>query len=94
MAVYTGRSYNRPTRHMFSWFFHLQATAEMVPKIPSCYCVLLMQTSRFKFIRINPLALKLNFQIMLVFKFTVDLLIHGLVLQNLFPFSDFTSIIW
>jgi len=66
----------------------------MVPKIPSCYCIILMQPSRFKFIKINPLALKLNFQIMLVFKVTVDLFICGLIIQNIYSLSDFTTITW
>jgi hypothetical protein len=40
-----------------SVFLCIQANAESVPKIASCYCMLLAQTSRFKFIKINPLAL-------------------------------------
>ena len=45
----SGRSCDRPSRHRFSLvFLCFQANAEMVPKIPSCYCMLLMQPSRFK----------------------------------------------
>jgi len=39
-------------------FICLQAHAKMVPKIPSCYYVLLLWPSRFKFININPFVLK------------------------------------
>ena len=36
----------------FPWFpsVCLKANAEMVPKTPSCYCMLLMQPSRLKFL--------------------------------------------
>jgi len=48
--------------------FCLQTNFEMVPKIPSCYCMLLMWRSRLSLIEIKPFALKLeilisNFQI-------------------------------
>jgi hypothetical protein len=35
----------------FSWFPCLKANAEMIPKTPSCYCMLLMWPSGRKFIR-------------------------------------------
>ena len=39
----SGRSYDRPPRHRFILVsLCLQANAEMVPKTPSCYCMLLM----------------------------------------------------
>jgi hypothetical protein len=46
-----------------------QPNAEMVPKTPSCYCMLLIQPSPFKFICIKPPDVKfkiiyLNFKIM------------------------------
>jgi hypothetical protein len=45
----SGRSCDRPSRHRFSSaFLGHRANAEMVPKIPSCCCVLLMQPTRFK----------------------------------------------
>jgi len=48
----SGRSCDRPPRHRFFLVsLCLRANAEMVPKTPSCYCVLLMQPSRLKFLR-------------------------------------------
>ena len=45
-----GRSCDRPPRHRFFLVsLCLKSNAEMVPKIPSCHCMLLMQTSRLKF---------------------------------------------
>jgi len=57
-----GRSYERPSRHRF------QANAVMVLNIPSYHCMLLMKSSRFKYVEIYPHALsvkiiKLNVQI-------------------------------
>jgi hypothetical protein len=53
-SFYEGRS-DRPLRHRFSLvFLCLQENAEMVPKIPSYYCVLLMQPSRFKLSKLVP----------------------------------------
>jgi hypothetical protein len=46
---------------VFLVLLRLQANAEVVPEIPSCYCVLLMQSSPLKFIKINPLAVKSNY---------------------------------
>jgi len=43
----------------FLAFLCLQANAEKVRKIPSCYRILLIQPYRLKFIKINPRALKL-----------------------------------
>ena len=45
-----GRSCVRPSRHRF-FLVSLcpKANAEMVPKIPSCHCMLLIQPSRIKF---------------------------------------------
>ena len=46
-----GRSCDRPPRHRFFLVsLCLKANAEMVPKIPSCHYMLLMQPSRLKFI--------------------------------------------
>lgn len=58
-----GRSYDRPSWH------RLQLKAVTVLNIPSCNCLLLMQSSRLKYTEIYPPALsvkiiKLNFQIM------------------------------
>jgi len=50
-----------PTAHLkigYLVFLCLQTKVETVPKMSSCYCTLLMQPSRFKFTKINPLALK------------------------------------
>ena len=45
-----GRSCDRPSRHRFFLVsLCLKANAELVPKIPSCHYMLLMQTSRLKF---------------------------------------------
>ena len=45
-----GRSCERPPRHRFFLVsLCLNANAEMVPKIPSCHYMLLMQPSRLKF---------------------------------------------
>jgi hypothetical protein len=54
------RPYVLPSQQSFSCFFFvcLQANDEMVRMIPSCCCMLLIQSSRFKFIRINTLTLK------------------------------------
>jgi hypothetical protein len=54
------RTVPRPatTTQAFLVFLYLQENAEMVPKIPSRYCVLLMQPSHTEFTKINPLALK------------------------------------
>ena len=47
----SGRSYDRPPRHRFFLVsLCLKANAEMVPKIPSCHYMLLMQPSRLQFI--------------------------------------------
>ena len=46
----SGRSCDRPPRHRFFLVsLCLQANAEIVPKFPSCYYMLLMQPSRLKF---------------------------------------------
>ena len=46
-----GRSCDRPPRHRFFLVsLCLKANAEMVPKIPSCHYMFLMQPSRLKFI--------------------------------------------
>ena len=46
-----GRSCDRPSRHRFFLVsLCLTSNAEMVPKIPSCHYMLLMQPSRLKFI--------------------------------------------
>ena len=54
------RTFPRPatTTHVFLVFLYLQANTEMAPKIPSCYCVLLMKPSQLKFTKINPLTLQ------------------------------------
>jgi len=53
-----GRSCDRSSRHRFSWFSSVFKHAEVVPKIPSCFSILLILPSRFKFTKINLLALK------------------------------------
>ena len=46
-----GRSCDRPPRHRFFLVsLCLKTNAEMVPKIPSCHYMLVMQPSRLKFI--------------------------------------------
>ena len=46
----SGRSCDRPPQHRFFLVsLCLQANAEMVPKFPSCYYMLLMQPFRLKF---------------------------------------------
>ena len=52
----------------FPWLFYVSkqiANAEMVPKIPSCYCMLLIQPCRFKLSKLIPLLhgtkMKINF---------------------------------
>ena len=45
-----GRSCEQPPRHrVFLFSLCLQANTEMVPKIPSCYYMFLVQPSRLKF---------------------------------------------
>ena len=53
----------RPSCHQSSqqrrsWFSCPQATAQTVPNIPSCHCTPLLQSSLFKFTKINLLPLK------------------------------------
>ena len=52
------RSCDRQPGHRLSWSSLFHARAETVPKVPSCNCTLLMQSSLFKFIEINPLAIR------------------------------------
>lgn len=52
------RSCDRSPRHRLSWSSPFHANAKPVPRVRSCYCTLLMQSSLFKFIEINPLAVK------------------------------------
>jgi hypothetical protein len=62
----SGRSCDRPSRHRFSWFPLSLSKCWDGSQIPSCYCMLLMQPSLSKFIKIAPCsrATKLvNFQI-------------------------------
>jgi hypothetical protein len=49
----SGRSCDRPSRHRFSWFSSVYKQMLRCSQVPSCYCVLLMQPSRLKFIEIT-----------------------------------------
>ena len=74
-----GRSCDRPPRHgFFLVSLCLKANAEMVPKIPNCHYMLLMQPSRLKFISNN-----------LIF-FTLDV---GLLARSQYPEGPATGLL-
>ena len=54
-------------------FLCLQANADMIPKIPSCYCMHLMEPSLFKFVKLKPLALKSPNFVFQIIRFSVKL---------------------
>jgi len=54
------RPTGRPSQHrlVFLVFRYVQANVEVAAKIPSCHCMLLVQPSMLRFIKINLLAVK------------------------------------
>ena len=56
----SGRCCDRPPlTYIFLVFFRLQANAVMVPRIPSCYCMLHVQPSRFTY-NFSPVGLRFD----------------------------------
>lgn len=53
----SGRSCDRSSRHRFSWF-RSDLKQKRWFQVPSCYCMVLMQPSRFNLIKVTPLIWK------------------------------------
>ena len=70
------RSCDRPTGHLYTGFLAssvLQTNALTVPKNPSCYCMISMQPSQFKCIKIS--LFKVNNLLLQITRFSINVLV-------------------